>query len=80
MVILIYTWEALTEPQADILEKMIQKLLHDSDKFERMFAARYLSKYQYNKSKEALFKALGDPDSDVVECVTKILIKKGENL
>ena len=59
---------------------MIQKLLHDSDKFERMFAARYLSKYQYNKSKAALFRLLEDSDHDVVECVTKILINKGENL
>ena len=57
---------------------MIQKVLHDPDKFERMFAARYLSKYQYSKSKNILFKLLEDDDIEVVRCVTKILKEKGE--
>ena len=41
---------------------MVQKVLHDPDKFERMFAARYLSKYQYFKSKAILLKLLEDDD------------------
>ena len=61
-------------------EKLVQKVLHDPDKFERMFAARYLSKYQYTESKAILFKLLEDYDLEVVKCVTKILQEKGETV
>jgi len=59
---------------------MVHKALHDPDKFERMFAARYLSKYQYNKSKTILFKLLEDNDLEIVSCITRILQEKGESL
>ncbi|MHA1947542.1 MAG: HEAT repeat domain-containing protein [Candidatus Hodarchaeales archaeon] len=59
-------------------EKMVQKVLHDPDKFERMFAARYLSKYQYFESKAILLKLLEDDDLDVVRCATRLLREKGE--
>ena len=61
-------------------EKMIQKVLYDPDKFERMFAARYLSKYQYFKSKAILLKLLEDDDLDVVRCATRLLQEKGETI
>lgn len=64
--------------QKETLEKMVQKALHDPDKFERMFAARYLSKYRYSDSKEILLKLLEDNDLDVVRCATRILQEKGE--
>ena len=66
--------------QKDIWEKMVQKILYDPDKFERMFAARYLSKYQYRESKAILLKLLEDDDLEVVRCVTKILQEKGETI
>jgi len=56
---------------------MVQKVLHDPDKFERMFAARYLCKYQYTESKAILLKLLEDDDLDVARCVARILQKKG---
>jgi len=46
---------------------MIAKLQQDPDKFERMFAAQYLAKYSYLKSKEVLCIALNDEDPEVVE-------------
>jgi hypothetical protein len=64
--------------QTDIWEEMVHKVLHNPDKFERMFAARYLSKYQYNQSKPILLKLLEDNDLDVVRCIVKILHEKGE--
>ena len=57
---------------------MVQKVLHDPDKFERMFAARYLSKYKYFESKAILLKLLEDDDLDVVSCATRLLQEKGE--
>lgn len=57
---------------------MVQKVLHDPDKFERMFAARYLSKYQYFESKAILLKLLEDDDLDVVRCATRLLQEKGK--
>ena len=57
---------------------MVQKVLHDPDKFERMFAARYLFKYQYFESKAILLKLLEDHDLDVVRCATRLLQEKGE--
>ena len=59
---------------------MVQKVLHDPDKFERMFAARYLSKYQYSESKDVIFKLLEDDDLDIVRCATRILQEKGETI
>ncbi len=59
--------------QNDFWEKMVLKVLHDPNKFERMFAASYLSKYQYAESKAILFKLLEDNDLDVVRCATRIL-------
>jgi HEAT repeat protein len=52
-----------------MLEKMIYKLLKDPDKFERMFAAQYLAKYNFKESEEFLRKALEDPDPEVVQSV-----------
>jgi hypothetical protein len=64
--------------QKNTWKKMVQKVLHDPDKFERMFAARYLSKYQYIESKAILLKLLEDDDLDVVRCATRLLQEKGE--
>lgn len=55
---------------------MIAKLKHDPDKFERMFAAQYLAKYSYLKSKKALCTALSDKDPEVAECVRKLIEKR----
>lgn len=65
--------------QNDIWEKMVQKILHDPDKFERMFAVRYLSKYKYTEIKATLFKLLDDDDLEVVKFAAKILQEKGES-
>ncbi|MHA1444580.1 MAG: HEAT repeat domain-containing protein [Candidatus Hodarchaeales archaeon] len=65
--------------QNDIWEKMVQKVLHDPDKFERMFAARYLSKYKYTEIKTILIELLEDDDLEVVKCVARILQEKGES-
>jgi len=65
-------------PQNDIWEKMIEKVLNDPDKFERMFAVRYLSKYKYTETKVILLKLLEDDDLEVVKCITRILKDKGE--
>ncbi len=54
--------------QNDIWDKMVQKILHDPDKFERMFAARYLSKYKYTEIKAILINLLEDDDLEVVMC------------
>ncbi len=55
------------------LKQMIEKLQKDPDKFERMFAAQYLAKYNFSESKEFLQRALNDPDPEVVYCVRKLL-------
>lgn len=53
---------------------MIEKLQKDPDKFERMFAAQCLAKYNFSISKEHLRKAiLKDTDPDVILCVRKLL-------
>ena len=53
---------------------MIEKLQKDPDKFERMFAAQYLARYNFSISKERLSKViLEDTDPDVVLCVRKLL-------
>ena len=63
----------------EIREKMIEKLLNDPDKFERMFAAQYLYKYDYVASKSALINALNeDEDEEVVRCITVIIQKEEE--
>lgn len=55
---------------------MIFKLRYDPDRYERMFAAQYLAKYSYSKSKEALYAALNDEDPEVAECVRKLMEKR----
>ena len=53
---------------------MIDKLQKDPDKFERMFAAQYLARYNFSISKKHLSKVvLEDTDPDVVLCVRKLL-------
>lgn len=53
---------------------MIEKLQKDPDKFERMFAAQYLARYNFLISKEHLREVISeDTDPDVVLCVRKLL-------
>lgn len=53
---------------------MIKKLYTDPDKFERMFAAQYLAKYNLSKGKEHLLKVvLEDPNPEVVHCIRTLL-------
>ena len=53
---------------------MIEKLQKDPGKFERMFAAQYLAKYDYSKSKKHLQRAaLEDADPEVVHCIRNLL-------
>ncbi|MFX0185889.1 MAG: HEAT repeat domain-containing protein [Candidatus Hodarchaeota archaeon] len=61
--------------KSDILTTMIEKLQYNKDKFERMFAAQYLAKYNFEESKEFLEKALEDPDPEVAQCVKRYLEK-----
>lgn len=64
----------LTKPNQENVKFMIKKLLKDPDKFERMFAAQYLAKYNLVKSKEYLEKAvLKESDPEVVNCIRKLL-------
>ncbi|MFX0050821.1 MAG: HEAT repeat domain-containing protein [Candidatus Hermodarchaeota archaeon] len=63
------------EKKSKLFTIMIEKLQHDKDKYERMFAAQYLAKYQFEKSKEFLKKASEDPDPEVAECVQQYLEK-----
>jgi len=64
----------LAKPNQEIVETMIKKLQKDPDKFERMFAAQYLAKYNLSGYKEDLMKAiLEDPDPEVVHCIRKLL-------
>ena len=66
----------MTKEKEDNFNQMIAKLQQDPDKFERMFAAQYLAKYSYLKSKEVLCIALNDEDPEVVECIRKIIEEK----
>jgi hypothetical protein len=59
-------------------KKMVQKLLNDPDKYERMFAARYLFKYDYTECKPILLEILDDKDEEVVRCVVRLFREKGE--
>ena len=59
-------------------EEMIYKLLNDPDKFERMFAAQYLFKYNFHESKSILKNALNDKDPEVVICITRLFEFKEE--
>ncbi len=53
---------------------MIDKLRNDPDKFERMFAAKFIAKYNFEGSREFLEKALlNDGDSDVILLIKDIL-------
>ena len=52
---------------------MIHKLLHDPDKFERIFAAQYLYKYDFSATKSVLISLLEDEDKELVNFITKIL-------
>ncbi|MFW9906271.1 MAG: HEAT repeat domain-containing protein [Candidatus Thorarchaeota archaeon] len=64
----------LTNQNHQSVELMIKKLYTDPDKFERMFAAQYLAKYNLSKSKEHLMKAvLEDPNPEVVHCIRTLL-------
>ena len=68
----------LKDQKQENIKLMIEKLQQDPDKFERMFAAQYLSKYNFSKSKEYLQRViLEDTDPEVVHCVRKLL-KDGE--
>ena len=68
----------LTTNEALIKEEMIHKLLNDPDKFERMFAAQYLFKYNYSETKSILKNALNDRDPEVVVCITRLFECKEE--
>ena len=53
---------------------MIEKLQQDPDKFERMFAAQYLARYNLSRYKGLLHEAvLEDTDPEVVHCVRKLI-------
>jgi HEAT repeat protein len=66
----------LVDDEHDLREKMVKKLLNDPDKFERMFAARYLAKYDFVNSKSELLVALNDENEEVIECILKLLQQK----
>ena len=64
----------LSKPNQENVEIMIKKLRKDPDKFERMFAAQYLAKYNLSEYKEYLKKAiLEDSEPEVVHCIRKLL-------
>ena len=64
----------LTKPNQENIETMIKKLQKDPDKFERMFAAQYLAKYNLSEYKEYLMKAIfEDPNPEVIHCIRKLL-------
>ncbi|UCE14021.1 MAG: HEAT repeat domain-containing protein [Candidatus Heimdallarchaeota archaeon] len=65
----------LANDQVETFNLMIKKLQHDPDKFERMFAAQYLARYNFSEIKDYLIKALEDPDPEVVLLVRKLLEK-----
>ncbi|MFX1282342.1 MAG: hypothetical protein ACFFB5_01755 [Promethearchaeota archaeon] len=67
----------MTKTKKENVELMIEKLQKDPDKFERMFAAQYLAKYNFLISKNHLKRAvLEDTDPEVVHCIRKILEDK----
>jgi hypothetical protein len=60
----------LTKANQKTIEMMIKKLQEDPDKFERMFAAQYLVKYNLSTCKKHLEKAaLDESDPEVVCCI-----------
>ncbi len=63
----------LTANKEKIREKMVDKLLNDPDKYERMFAAQYLCKYDFSANKSVLISVLDDEDREVVNCITRSL-------
>ncbi|MHA2290106.1 MAG: HEAT repeat domain-containing protein [Promethearchaeota archaeon] len=64
---------SLTNNNPCMRDEMIQKLFNDPDKFERMFAARYLCKYNFSECKLILKDALQDEDPEVAVCVARLL-------
>ncbi len=65
----------LDKKEEDLFEVMLKKLQNDPDKYERMFAAQYLAKYNFSKSKKFLEEALNDYDPEVVQCILQQLKK-----
>ena len=63
----------LTENKSELLLSMIEKLHKDPDKFERMFAAKFIAKYNFLEGKESLENALNDEDPDVVTLIKDLL-------
>jgi hypothetical protein len=64
----------LSKSNQENVEIMIKKLQKDPDKFERMFAAQYLAKYNLLEYKKYLKKAIfEDPNPEVVHCIRKLL-------
>ncbi|UCG00403.1 MAG: HEAT repeat domain-containing protein [Candidatus Heimdallarchaeota archaeon] len=64
----------MTKQNRKNVEILIKKLHEDPDKFERMFAAQYLAKYNLSRCEVNLKKAvLEDPDPDVVQSIRKLL-------
>ncbi|MHA1973273.1 MAG: HEAT repeat domain-containing protein [Candidatus Hodarchaeales archaeon] len=57
---------------SSVFLEMIIKLKEDPDKYERMFAAQYLAKYNYVKSKNILLEAIStEPDNEVINTIKK---------
>lgn len=68
----------LAKDKVESINLIIKKLQHDPDKFERMFAAQYLARYNFSEIKDLLKQALNDPDPEVVRLVSKLLKKEDE--
>ena len=70
----------LTNPNQENAKLMLEKLRKDPDKFERMFAAQYLTKYNFSKYEEYLEKAvLYESDPEVVHCIDRLLKENRNN-
>ncbi|MFX0209685.1 MAG: hypothetical protein ACFFDT_27135 [Candidatus Hodarchaeota archaeon] len=64
----------MAKTKKENIELMVEKLQKHPDRFERMFAAQYLAKYNFSRSKKHLQRAvLEDVDPEVVRCIRKIL-------
>jgi hypothetical protein len=64
----------LTEVKKEKIKLILEKLQQDPDKFERMFAAQYLARYNLSKYEGLLQKViLEDTDPEVVQCVRKLI-------